>query len=111
MAHCCAAGVGEQVDEDPFLLFVLRGRAKDEIVESLRALRADSIADVSGKPTATPESVPALADLLATFYQAGDELQRLTPSIAAPEIDSPLLRRLGAPRRARILISKRYTRR
>jgi len=89
--------LGEQFDEDPFLLFVLRGRTKDEIIESLRALRADSIADESGEPTATPESVPALADLLATFYQAGDELQRLTPSIAAPEIDSPLLRRLGAP--------------
>ena len=76
---------------------MLRGRTKDEIIESLRALRAELIADESGEPTATPESVPALADLLATFYQAGDELQRLTPRIAAPEIDSPLLRRLGAP--------------
>ncbi len=89
--------LGEQFDEDPFLLFVLRGRTKDEIIDSLCALRAESIAVESGEPTATTESVPALADLLATFYQAGDELQHLTPSIAAPEIDSPLLRRLGAP--------------
>ncbi len=51
----------------------------------------------SSEPAPTSESAPTLVDLLATFYQAGDELQRLTPHIAAPEIDSPLLRRPGAP--------------
>jgi hypothetical protein len=36
------------------------------------------------------------ADLLATFYHAGDDLYQIAPNIAAPEIESPLLKRLGA---------------
>jgi len=88
--------LGEQFDGDPFLLFVLRGKTKDQIIESLRARRVEAAEegeDESVIPVA--ESAPPLADLLATFYQAGDDLRHITPHIAAPEIESPLLKRLG----------------
>src|SRR5512143_570121 len=65
--------LGERFDEDPFLIFQARGRTREQIVEPLRAL----------------------ADQLASFYQAGPQLDAIQAQIAAPEIDSALLKRLG----------------
>jgi len=88
--------LGEQFDSDPFLLFVLRGKTKEQIIESLRARRVEAAEDGEDELAASvAESAPPLADLLATFYQAGDDLHQIAPHIAAPEIKSPLLKRLG----------------
>jgi uncharacterized Zn finger protein len=89
--------LGEQFDEDPFLLFVLRGRTKDEIIEGLRTRRAEAVAEEPAASEPAPDSVPPLAGLLATYYQAGGELRQVTPRIAGPEVEAPWLRRLGAP--------------
>jgi uncharacterized Zn finger protein len=89
--------LGEQFDEDPFLLFVLRGRTKDGIIESLRARRAETVTEVPAASQPTAEFEPPLADLLATYYQAGSELRQVTPHIAGPEVEAPWLRRLGTP--------------
>jgi len=89
--------LGEQFDGDPFLLFVLRGKTKEQVIESLRARRVEAAEDGEDEPDApVAESAPPLTDLLATFYHAGDDLYQITPNIAAPEIESPLLKRLGA---------------
>lgn len=88
--------LGEQFDGDPFLLFVLRGKTKEQIIESLRARRVEAAEDGEDESIApAEESAPPLADLLAIFYQAGDDLRQIAPNIAAPEIESPLLKRLG----------------
>jgi uncharacterized Zn finger protein len=88
--------LGERFDEDPFLIFELRGRTKDQIIAALRARRAEATAPVSVS-VAPVEPVPALADLIGSFDEPGAELADLTPHIAAPEVETALLRRYGPP--------------
>jgi uncharacterized Zn finger protein len=88
--------LGERFDDDPFLIFQARGRTREQMIAGLRARRAASAAPLpAGEPMPPGEVVPALADLLAVFYQAGPELERIEVRVAAPEIDAALLRRLG----------------
>ena len=89
--------LGERFDDDPFLLFHLRGRTREQIVDALRARRASATGDMPEQPAAAPvESVPALAEHLGTFYEAGPELDTMSVRIAAPEMEASILRRLGA---------------
>lgn len=87
--------LGERFDEDPFLIFHLRGRTREQIMDALRARRAAVTEESAIVPTAPAEPVPALADLMATYYQAGDEMQTIAIQIAAPEVEAAILRRLG----------------
>jgi uncharacterized Zn finger protein len=88
--------LGERFDEDPFLIFELRGRSKDQIIAALRARRAEATGPVSVS-VAPVEPVPALADLVGSFDEPGAELAALTPQIALPEVEIALLRRYGSP--------------
>src|SRR5262249_19231730 len=81
-------------DDDPFLIFQVRGRTREQIVGALRDLRAAE-ADAPAAAPASIERAPALSDLLDTFYQAGAELDAIAPRIAAPEVPAALLKRLG----------------
>ena len=89
--------IGEQFDTDPFLIFALRGRTKDQIMDSLRAIRI-SAAATSGNDSAptVAESEPStpLAELVNTFWLTGD-LDALRNPVSAPTIPLPTLRRLG----------------
>jgi uncharacterized Zn finger protein len=87
--------LGERFDEDPFLIFHLRGRMREQIMDALRARRAAVTEESAIAPTAPAEPVPALADLMATYYQASDELQIVTLQVAAPKVEAAILRRLG----------------
>ncbi|MBA3946943.1 MAG: SWIM zinc finger family protein [Herpetosiphonaceae bacterium] len=88
--------LGERFDEDPFLIFQLRGRTRDQIIEALRVRRASASEQTIMEAPAPYEAVPALADLLSTFYQAGSGLEMLSIQIAAPEVEAGILRRLGS---------------
>ena len=94
--------LGEQLDEDPFLLFRLRGRGREEVLEGLRRRAgAGSDGDASPRPaTASPEDgqEPAPADAPTPLDPAGF----WSAAEAPPRIDLPgerpdlsLLRRLG----------------
>ncbi len=87
--------LGEHFDEDPFLIFHLRGRTREQIVDALRARRAAAAVDTPESPALPAETVPPLADLLGSFYTAGPDLQTISVQIAAPEVQAGLLRRLG----------------
>lgn len=87
--------LGERFDEDPFLIFHLRGRSREQIVNALRARRASATGDTPHELATPVEAAPALADLLATFYQAGPELEAVAPQIVAPQVQAGILRRLG----------------
>ncbi len=87
--------LGERFDEDPFLIFQLRGRTRDEVIEALRARRAAAPSGIATSAMARSELVPPLADLLGTYYQAGVELATIAVQIAAPEVEAGILRRLG----------------
>jgi uncharacterized Zn finger protein len=89
--------LGERFDSDPFLLFELRGRDKDQIGAALRELRAAGVGDVEPAEPVEVERAPALADLLASFDEPAAPLDQIIPQIAAPELEAPLLRRYGPP--------------
>ncbi|HZG69700.1 MAG TPA: SWIM zinc finger family protein, partial [Herpetosiphonaceae bacterium] len=58
--------LGERFDEDPFLIFHLRGRTREQIVDALRARRASATGDASDQQVAPVEAVPGLGDLLGS---------------------------------------------
>jgi len=95
--------LGEQFDEDPFLIFTLRGRTKEQIMVALRAARAaDEAEPAPAKKRVEHKAQPAekvtpLAECLPTFWDAGNELENLRFSIAAPAVDAAPVKRLGEP--------------
>lgn len=104
--------LGEALDRDPFLLFELRGRSKEQVLEALRVERGvqpspkrtpqtTSSKKPRAKPTASesprrdkPALVPA-----ADYDKGRAPLPSLSFSFDAPEQPGALLRQLGAPHR------------
>jgi uncharacterized Zn finger protein len=96
--------LAEAFDDDPFLIFAWRGRAKDELITRLRELRAAAAAESgvrtlaalepSGAAEEEPHAEP-LEQRLADFWTAGPELSRLTISPRAAESPDAILRELG----------------
>ncbi len=97
--------LGEQFDSDPFLLFRLRGKTKDEIMSLLRARRAQSaIVEEERSATAEP-STPAFAEPIEPleadpdrFWHGLGEPIDFRVTIAAPPIDAAPIKRLGSPK-------------
>ena len=87
--------LAERFDEDPFLLFRLRGKTQDELLEALRQQRGAGDLE----ETAVPEYdlPPPLSDSLADFWAIGEEAAHFQPQIAPPSSPYPALARLGAP--------------
>ncbi len=85
--------LAERFDEDPFLLFRLRGKTQDEILAALGT-------GDSGEETAVPPEyapAPPLTESLNSFWQTGAELESFAVHIAPPDEPYPLLERLGEP--------------
>ncbi len=89
------------LDTQPYLLFTLRGRTIDEVVAAMRARWAD---DVTGEvapagTTSEAEPVDEVAAPLraANFYHAGPDLDNFQITIAPPQVEAALLKRLGRP--------------
>jgi uncharacterized Zn finger protein len=93
--------LGERFDEDPFLLFQLRGYSKEEIAAALRERRAAEAAAVpkSDAPEAAQAlEAPALAECLDRYWTVGNQVQDMEFKIAYPPVSFALLKRLGIPR-------------
>ena len=93
--------LGEQFDADPFLLFRLRGKGKDEIIRMLRARRAVVAAETEPaepeQPSAPAEPVVPLGASLEQFWELAEDLEDFAVSISAPEVDAVPVKRLGSP--------------
>lgn len=99
--------LGEALDRDPFLLFELRGRTKDQVLDALRAARggvSESTAKKGGKSKAMPPTetleVPTvkLSRLKARDYDKPREpLPALHFSFDETAAHGAVLRQLGAP--------------
>jgi uncharacterized Zn finger protein len=92
--------LGERFDEDPFLLFQLRGRSKEEIAAALRERRsADTTAEAAPALLALvePVEVPALEECLDHYWSLGADVEDLAFDISVPEVEMALLKRLGVP--------------
>lgn len=93
--------LAERFDEDPFLIFKLRGRTKDEIIEVLREKRAKTLPAESTLPSnitalTSDDTILSVEECLDTFWQAGEALDSFAVHPDAPEIDNAILKRLGS---------------
>ena len=86
--------LGERFDEDPFLLFRLRGRTQEQILQALRQRRAGQMEMLAEEP-AEPEAAILLEDCLEHFWELGAPLENIPISIRPPVVEMPLLKRLG----------------
>ena len=92
--------LAERFDEDPFLIFKLRGRTKEQITQALREKRAQTL-PAEGLSTAESDGAgeadnsTLLEEKLDTFWQAGEGLQAFRVNPFRPEIDKAILKRLG----------------
>lgn len=88
--------LGEQFDEDPFLIFRLRGRDQEQIMAALRARRqADAALAEEPEAYVVEEAATPLAETLDHFWQMGRPLDHFPTSIREPVTPLPILRRLG----------------
>ena len=111
--------LAERFDEDPFLIFKLRGRTKEQIIQTLRAKRIETLPPESASSSTGDDAAGAgttslLEDTLDTFWQAGEGLAVFAVNPTAPRIDKAILKRLGdAPfaiddRNITTILSKAY---
>lgn len=89
--------LGEQFDEDPFLLFRLRGRSQEEVMAALRAQRTEeALVEETDEADAEPRTAPLPPDT-AAFWQAGESLAGFSVTPKPPPTELPILKRLGQP--------------
>jgi uncharacterized Zn finger protein len=100
--------LGEAFDRDPFLLFELRGRSKEQVLEALSAARTPSpqasskrrktTAKTSAEPVAAEVPTVKLGKLKAADYDRPREpLPALRFTFDEPQKRGALLKQLGAP--------------
>jgi uncharacterized Zn finger protein len=94
-----------ELDRDPFLLFRLRGRTREELTAALRARRGSFGSAGAAKQAAEAESA-ATADEqpgsteplpIEQFWTLGPELDTLHFEIRGPDVPGAVLRLLGRP--------------
>lgn len=85
--------LAERFDEDPFLLFTLRGRTAEAVISALRARRGE---EGEERTDVEPES-PSLDAEMGRFWEAGAALDSINVKIKPPAVELSMLRRLGQP--------------
>jgi uncharacterized Zn finger protein len=88
--------LGDRFSEDPFVLFQLRGRTKEQIISDLRQLRS---AKVENKVTETPEAQKQISDQVSinlnAWWQYNEPLES-SLVVIAPSTSETVLDILGA---------------
>ncbi|MBS7270076.1 MAG: SWIM zinc finger family protein [Candidatus Freyarchaeota archaeon] len=92
--------LAERFDEDPFLIFKLRGRTKEEIIETLREKRVETLHQERLPEPKTvlveKDALSSLEECLDTFWDAGENLDTLTFNLTTKSaVDKSILKRLG----------------
>ncbi|GEM_PF-3388656 len=97
--------LGERFNADPFLLFTLRGRTKEQIAAALRVRRA-GVAVAEPAPEAVertaeavspPAEAPSLPLAPATFWTTSADLDAVTFSFEPPALDALPVKCRGRP--------------
>lgn len=93
--------LGERFDQDPFLLFELRGRSQQEIAAAMGERRAVKVEEIEGAAR-TPEIVetfeaPTLEECLERYWTWDASMEEMRFHIGYPEVEMSLLKRLGVP--------------
>lgn len=90
--------LGEAFDRDPFLLFELRGRTREQVLEALRRHRAAARGGPEGTPPDEgPAAVAARAVAPEHYERFRGRTDGLTFHITRPATGGAVLRQLGAP--------------
>ena len=96
--------LGERFDEDPFLIFHLRGKDKEQLLAELRLRRTAGEVALAEEPpvyevtpAAAEEAVEPLEACLDRFWELGDGLETFQAPIMRPAVEAGLLKRLGKP--------------
>ena len=89
--------LGEEFDRDPFLLFKLRGRTREQVIAALRTRRAAEAPPIAeAAPQEEPEpQVEPLETHLPRFWELQDSLAGFRVTITPPPVKTALLKRLG----------------
>ncbi|MBU7010807.1 MAG: SWIM zinc finger family protein [Theionarchaea archaeon] len=87
--------LAEQFDEDPFLIFTLRGRTKEEIISILREKRAEKLSKEDMVSETDINKGALLEECLDTYWEAGEALDSFTINPINPEVENIILKRLG----------------
>lgn len=91
--------LAEEFDGDPFLIFKLRGRTKDQIIEALRALRSAGDDEETANSPDTVAGVHCeeknLEDSLDCFWQKKAAADHLELDLKGPKVENSVLKRLG----------------
>jgi uncharacterized Zn finger protein len=87
--------LAEEFDRDPFLLFALRGRTREQVTEALRDRRAAAISPT--EEAAPEEAAEPLEEAIPRFWELGKSLGGFQVTIAPPQVETMLLKRLGPP--------------
>jgi uncharacterized Zn finger protein len=83
--------LGDRFSEDPFVLFQLRGRTKEEIISTLRQLRSTGESAIAPQPTA-PQKTPLT---LEHFWDYPEQLEPSLIVITPPPSSETVLDVLG----------------
>ena len=101
-AATCIA-IGDALEADPFLLFTLRGRTREQLLSSLRAHRAargmPDEPDVRrvGASLGDLGLEDSLASRLDDYWDMGDEMRGFEIRIRPPEVEMEAIKLLGVP--------------
>jgi uncharacterized Zn finger protein len=90
--------LGDRFSEDPFVLFQLRGRSKDQIISDLRQLRSVASPDASLQPEATGNQeaiAPKYNVKIDSFWQYNQPLES-NLVVIAPSVSETVLDVLGS---------------
>ena len=95
--HVAAAHyiLGERFDEDPFLIFRLRGRTQEQVMQELRKRRAGAD-EIAEDETEEAEAIISLEDCMPNYWGLDTPLEGFSISIHPPAIEMSLLKRLGS---------------
>lgn len=85
--------MAEAFDQDPFLIFHLRGRSREALLGMLRAQRAAEAQSMA----VTVETMESGGTESLRYWQAGEELEAVHIAIAPPQLPGGNARRLGRP--------------
>ncbi|MBI2952683.1 MAG: SWIM zinc finger family protein [Chloroflexi bacterium] len=93
--------LGERFDADPFLIFEMRGKSKEEIIAALRTRRAGGLpATDEATHDERADEVEITEPLCAspeTFWTLPAEVKEMRMNFVAPPMDALLVKRLGKP--------------
>jgi uncharacterized Zn finger protein len=90
--------LGDRFSEDPFVLFQLRGRTKEQIITALREFRSSRAESAGEQPTHEPTAIADPAELtidLSRFWQYDRQLEPSLVVIAPPPSSDTVLDVLG----------------